>query len=150
MPLLMVDRSPTCASILKRFLMRLSGTTTWNSCAKYKFQKKRQYDTNNDGGEAPFGLDLSWIIEIDTPLSPLSHDHVQKRVDGSDDPLCSFVARKPAVFLTEVLGRARLEQAENVAGQLRPNAAFGAQTGDGYHGSQRTAEVALLVRPGKR
>ena len=81
---------------------------------------------------------------------PLSDDHIQERVDGSDDPLCSFVARQPAVFLAEALGRARLEQAVNVARQLRPNAAFGTQTGNAHDGAQRAAEVALLVRSGKR
>ncbi len=67
--------------------MRLSGTT-WNSCAKYKFQKK-QYDMNMMGAnEAPFELDFLWI-----GITPLSHDYVQKRVDGSNDPFCSLVAR---------------------------------------------------------
>ena len=72
------------------------------------------------------------------------------RIDGSDDPLCSLVARKPAVFLAEARGRARLEQTEYVAGQLRPNAAFGTQTGNADDGSQRTTKVALLIRFGKR
>lgn len=35
----------------------------------------------------------SRIIDTHAPLFSLSHDHVQKGIDGSDDPLCSLVAR---------------------------------------------------------
>ena len=34
--------------------------------------------------------------------------------------------------------------------ELRPNAAFGAQTSDAHDGPQRAAEVALFVRSGER
>jgi hypothetical protein len=81
---------------------------------------------------------------------PLSNDHVHEGIDSPDDPLRSLVARKPAIFLAETLGRARLEQAENVAGELGPDAAFGAQTSDGRDGPQRAAEVALFIRSGQR
>jgi hypothetical protein len=111
---------------------------------RIQISKETAGHEHDDGGEAPFELGFLWII------TPLSHYHVQNRIDGSDDPLCSLIARKPAVFLAEALGRARLEQAENVARQLRPNAAFGTQTGYAYDRSQRAAEVALLIRSGER
>ncbi len=112
---------------------------------RIQISKETGRHEHDDGGEAPFELGFLWIR-----ITPLSHYHVQNRIDGSDDPLCSLIARKPAVFLGEVLGRARLEQPKNVARQLRPNAAFGKQTGYAYDGSQRAAEVALLIRSGER
>jgi len=75
---------------------------------------------------------------------PLNHESVQKGIDGSYNPLSSLVARKPAVLLAETLDRAGLEQTKNVARELRPNAAFGAQTSNANDGPQRAAEVALL------
>jgi hypothetical protein len=105
-----------------------------------KFQKE---ELGVDGTRGPFQLG-----SYGSP--PFNNEPVQKRIDSSYNPLSSLVARKPAVLLAETLDRAGLEQTKNVARELRPNAAFGAQTSNANDGPQRAAEVALFVRSRER
>ena len=64
MPLVEVVRSPTCASFVKRFLMRLSGTDVELVC-EIQISTETVRHEHDGGDEAPlpsFELDLLWII----------------------------------------------------------------------------------------